>query len=154
ARKQKLKDPLVVDAPALDQPTFDPDTGKPRIFQSGRIIESPDFAAIIDDQYDDLVATKTEGEPVDVGTPGKRQMITRTRLSPTEIKAKAIAGVDTFIASTGGMIAALCTPPTPPLFSNISCVFVCNSERRRFFSSISPIIGLTSISCNAWALRS
>lgn len=97
--------PLGIDLSALQTPLQDPKTGK--FNQIGfDIRQAPDFASIIDDQYSDLTARKTEGLPVDVGIPGKKQMITRTRLSPVEIEAQAAAGVDTFISSAGGMITA------------------------------------------------
>ncbi len=95
--------PLGLDMSALETPLQDPETGE--FNQIGfDIRQSPDLASIIDDQYADLTARKTESGPQETGVAGKIQTVTTTVLSPADIKIQAAAGTDTAIATAGGML--------------------------------------------------
>jgi len=90
--------PLGLDITALQTPLKDPKTGEfNRIGYN--IVETPDFAARVDDQFQDLKAKKTQGGLRGTGVEGVMQSDTKIELTEQDIRDQAEAGVDDFLAA-------------------------------------------------------
>ncbi len=93
-RRAKLDDPLIRQGDVFTEPTFDPDTGLSRIFQSPEMIETPDFVDIADDRFGDISAQATERISKVKGPTGKFESVTSKVLTDKKLRQIAKDEVD------------------------------------------------------------